>query len=485
MKKIIYVLGILFLAAGCNEDSLADLNTDNKRPLEVPANTLFVTAQKNIVDEMTTPNYNLNIYRLVNQQWTETTYIDESNYNWTGRSISDNHWRNFYALPLADLMKAKQVIEKEVIPSSETALLAQQKNQLILVDLLMCYSYDILVDTFGDVPYSEALLESANYLPKYDKSIDIYKDLIVRIDNNLSKIDVNHGAFGASDFIGHDDMNQWVKFANDLKLKIGINLKASGLADAIADAAIIEASKNVITSNDQNIKFVYEKSGPNTNPVYRELAARNDFVVTETIVNHLVGKNDPRVNEFFADNKIPYVGGKVGVKNSYSKFTHVSDKIRTPDYPSTLFDLAETEFLLAEAVERGVAVGGTAESHYNKAITASMQDWGVADAAIITAYLVQPNVAYATAASTWQQKIGEQAWYALYNRGFEAYTSTRRLNFPVLTPPVSADPAANGQVPSRMQYPTREQTLNPTNYNAAATSIGGDLLTTKLFWDVN
>src|SRR6187401_1995816 len=112
MKNIIYALGILFLAVSCNEDSLADLNTDSKKPLEVPATTLFVTAQKNIVDEMTTPNYNLNIYRLVNQQWTEVTYVDESNYNWTGRSISDNHWRNFYAMPLADLMKAKQIIEK-------------------------------------------------------------------------------------------------------------------------------------------------------------------------------------------------------------------------------------------------------------------------------------------------------------------------------------------------------------------------------------
>ncbi|AOW11104.1 SusD/RagB family nutrient-binding outer membrane lipoprotein [Flavobacterium gilvum] len=484
MKKIIYVLGILFLTAACNEDSLADLNTDTKNPLEVPANTLFVTAQKNIVDEMTTPNYNMNIYRLVCQQWTETTYVDESNYNWTGRSISDNHWKNFYALPLADLDKAKEIIEKQVFSSYQTTLIAQQKNQLALIDLLTCYSYTILVDTFGDVPYNEALLGSENYLPKYDKSLDIYKNLIVRIDNDLAKIDVNHGAFGSSDFIGNDDMNQWIKFANCLKLKIGINLKASGLANSIADAAIISASKNVITSNDQNIKFVYENSGPNTNPVFRELSARNDFVVTETIVNHLVGKNDPRVTEYFADNKIPYVGGKVGVKNSYSKFTHVSDKIRQPNFPSTLFDLAETEFLLAEAVERGIAVGGTAQDHYNKAITASMKDWEIADADI-TAYLAQPNVAYTTAASTWQQKIGEQAWYALFNRGFEAYTSTRRLNYPVLNAPASADPAANGQVPSRMQYPTREQTLNPTNYNAAAKSIGGDLLTTKIFWDVN
>ena len=113
-----------------------------------------------------------------------------------------------------------------------------------------------------------------------------------------------------------------------------------------------------------------------------------------------------------------------------------------------------------------------------------MEDWQVANSDIAL-YLAQPAVAYATATGTWQEKIGKQAWYALFNRGFEGWTSTRRLNFPALTAPANADPASGGQIPSRMSYPIREQTLNPTNYNAASTAIGGDKLSTKIFWDIN
>ena len=68
-------------------------------------------------------------------------------------------------------------------------------------------------------------------------------------------------------------------------------------------------------------------------------------------------------------------------------------------------DYVQTEFMRAEAKERGYNVAGTAEQHYNNAITASIIAWGgtAADAA---AYLAQPSVAYSTAAGTWKQKIG-------------------------------------------------------------------------------
>ena len=235
---------------------------------------------------------------------------------------------------------------------------------------------------------------------------------------------------------------------------------------------------------------------PNTNPLYVDMvfSGRNDFVVAKPFVDKLVALNDPRKTPYFrptykdtnaAGDLITvtgYRGGIVGIKNSQSRYTHASDKIKAPDFSGTLLDYAEVEFLLAEASGRGVAVGGTIASHYNAAILASMEDWGVSLADANT-YLAQPAVAYATATGTWQQKVGEQAWYALFNRGFEGWTSTRRLDFPVLTPPASADAAAEGKVPSRMAYPIREQTLNATNYNAASTSIGGDKLSTKIFWD--
>src|SRR5678815_3242792 len=120
-------------------------------------------------------------------------------------------------------------------------------------------------------------------------------------------------------------------------------------------------------------------------------------------------------------------------------------------------------------------VGGTAEDHYNKAITASIMSWdGVAGD-----YLAQSNVKYATASGTYKQKIARQEYIALYNRGFDAWTLIRRLDYPQMAVPVTA----LSDFPVRFTYPILEQNINASNYNAASTAIGGDEVTTKLFWD--
>lgn len=500
MKNIIYFLSIVLLVSSCSD--LTDMNNDEKNPSTVPAYSLFTSAQKGIAEQVVNTSVNKNIFRLVNQQWTETTYTDESVYQWTTRKISDNHWGAFYAGTttndgsLGDLEQAKYYIESEVILATDPQFAAKtsiQKNQLAMIDILSVYSYQILVDTFGDIPYSEAHKGSGNYLAKYDKALDIYKDLIVRIDSDIANINPTYEGFGNADIIYRDQLSLWIKFANSIKLKLGINLKASGLEEALADAAIISASKGTFTSNDDNAKIAYQTNVPNTNPVFVDLvfSGRHDFVPAQPFVDALVAKNDPRTTVYFAQNlkdangdALPYKGGVVGLKNSFGKFTQIGALIQLPDFKGTYLDYAEVEFLLAEAVERGVAISGDAATHYTNAITASMKDWGIAQAAIET-YLTQPTVAYVSATGTWQQKIGEQAWYALFNRGFEGWTSTRRLNFPLLSPPSNADASAEGQIPSRMNYPIREQTLNTINYNAAAASIGGDKLTTKIFWDKN
>ncbi|WP_394773345.1 SusD/RagB family nutrient-binding outer membrane lipoprotein [Flavobacterium sp.] len=500
MKKIIYFLSILVLLSSCSD--LTDLNNDDKNSSQVPPSSLFTSASKGIAEQLINTNVNKNIFRLVNQQLTETTYTDESVYQWTTRKISDNHWNAFYAGTttydgsLGDLLNARKFIEAEEILVSDPQFVSKtfvKKNQLAMIDILTVYSYQILVDTFGDIPYTEALKGSEKYLGKYDKALEIYKDLILRLDDDIVNINVAYSGFGKADIIYSDKMASWIKFANSIKLKLGINLKASGLENAIADAAIISASQGAFTSNADNAKISYEKNVPNTNPIYVDLVSsgRHDFVPAKPFVDALVANNDPRTKVYFAQNlkddagnPLPYKGGVVGVKNSFGRFTHVGDTIQLPDFKGTYLDYAEVEFLLAEAVERGVAVSGSAATHYNNAITASMKDWGIAQVEI-DIYLAQSTVAYATATGVWQQKIGEQAWYALFNRGFEGWTSTRRLNFPALSAPSNADAAAEGEIPSRMTYPIREQTLNSVNYNAAATAIGGDKLKTKLFWDIN
>ena len=146
--------------------------------------------------------------------------------------------------------------------------------------------------------------------------------------------------------------------------------------------------------------------------------------------------------------------------------------------PTNLLDFSEISFYLAEAAELGFSVGSNAEQHYNNGIMASFDNWNASD---LATYMANPDVAYSTAPGTWKEKIGNQLWVAMYNRGFEGFTAWRRYDSPAFQLPVDQ----SSPLPYRYTYPVDEQNLNTTNWEAASTAIGTDSQQTKLFWDVN
>lgn len=86
-----------------------------------------------------------------------------------------------------------------------------------------------------------------------------------------------------------------------------------------------------------------------------------------------------------------------------------------------------------------------------------------------------------TATTSWKEVIGTQKWISLYNRGMEAWTSIRLLDYPLMATP--ADAVSGFQIGIPIQF--IEQSLNGANYSSAASAIGGDEPETQLFWDLN
>ena len=86
----------------CDKD-FGDLNVDKKKPSAVAPGALFTTAQKRMTDIITTPDVNANIFRYLSQYWTETTYIDEANYDIATRPIPQNFWNSIYVNVLKNL----------------------------------------------------------------------------------------------------------------------------------------------------------------------------------------------------------------------------------------------------------------------------------------------------------------------------------------------------------------------------------------------
>ncbi|APD06161.1 hypothetical protein UJ101_00622 [Flavobacteriaceae bacterium UJ101] len=477
MKKIIYSIFLTSVIFSCDVDE----SHDTKNPTDVPGETLFANAQKELVDQMVNTNVNTNIFRLFSQYWTQTTYTDESNYDITTRTVPDNHWEALYVDVIKDLSAARTAIEASATATDTADDIAVRTNKLAIISLIEAYTYQILIDTFGNIPYTEAL-DINNVTPVYDDAKTIYQELITKIDTALDDLDESTGSFGNSDLIYSGNVTNWVKFANSLKLKIGMTLADAD--NALAKSTVESAVSNLFTSNEDNAALAYLSALPNTNPLYEDLVAsgRHDFVVANTIVDVMNTLEDPRRPFYFtATSDGSYIGGTYGASNSYGSNSHPGANMTTPTFEGTILDYVEVEFFLAEAVERGFAVSGTAEEHYNNAITASILYWGGTDAEA-TDYLAKSEVAYSSATGDYKQKIGTQKWFALYNRGFEGWTEWRRLDYPVLSAPT--DGVIN-EVPKRFTYPIKEQTLNGANYNSASSAIGGDLMTTKLFWDIN
>ncbi|WP_207432652.1 SusD/RagB family nutrient-binding outer membrane lipoprotein [Sabulibacter ruber] len=479
MKKILlYSIASLFLAASCVNDLDDDYNLDPKRATDVPPVTLVSNAQFNLSNVITTPDYNTNVFRYYVQHWAAAQYPDESQYNINTREINRFFWTILYRDVLADLREARNLI------TANNLLAADLKaSQLACIEVLEVYAWSVLVNTYGDIPYSQAL-DINNVQPAYDDDVAIYNDLLTRLDAAIASIsqNIDSDGLGDGDLYYGGDLEQWFKFANSLKLRLGITI--ADVNETRARTVVEAAAPHVFTSSADDAKLVYTPNVPTANPVYDELRQRDDNVAANTFIDVLLEMEDPRLDEFFrpapeGENEGEYVGGIYGDLNNYTEVAQPSDLIREPDRPGVLLSYTEVEFLLAEAALRGFTVPGTAQEHYTAAITSSIvNDWGGTQQEA-TAYLQRSDVALNTA--NWRQSIGMQKWIALHDQPVEGWKEWRRLDYPQLEAPE----LAQSEIPVRFPYPATEQNLNNANYSAAAAAIGGDVVTTRVFWDVD
>src|SRR5438105_2049548 len=129
MKKIniAILLSCIVLVASCTKD-LTGLNNDPKNPPLVPSYTLFTNAEKYLARTQASSNVNLNIFRLISQQWQEVTYTSESRYSLNGRNIPSNFWAGFYRDVLEDMQSARSLIPSDVTGAGK------QTNELATLD---------------------------------------------------------------------------------------------------------------------------------------------------------------------------------------------------------------------------------------------------------------------------------------------------------------------------------------------------------------
>ncbi|MEK9603764.1 MAG: SusD/RagB family nutrient-binding outer membrane lipoprotein, partial [Flavobacteriaceae bacterium] len=356
MKKYFYTIFLLVLASCSSDEAYEGLNKNLNAPAEVSDNQLFVSAINSLTDFIESTNVNENNFRLYAQYWTQTQYTDEANYDMQNREIPDYMFSEFYRDVLGDLQNAKK-------QTSNTIKVAQ-------IELLSVYAWQMLVDAFGDVPYTESLNaegESPVLAPKYDDAKEIYTDLIDRTKTALSGLSGSGSGYTSDDLIFSGSMSGWKKFGSSLLVKLGSRLFDQN--NTVAKELIEGNYSNAILANTDNAFIKFEGSPPNTNPLWEDLvqSGRQDFIPADTFVDVMNDLTDPRADKFFdPTSKIDgaYLGGPYGTATPFNDNSHISQTLYAPDFRGVLFDYAEMSFILSEAARRGFSVGGSAEEHY-------------------------------------------------------------------------------------------------------------------------
>lgn len=473
IKKIALVAAmgsLVFATNSCNRD-YTSWNQDPKHPGVVGSENLLATGMYQSSYYLYTGSVNFNNYRFFTQMWTETQYTQETNYNLVTRNQPLNHFNRMYIQVLNSYFTAQNNLKSEGNIDADVA-----SNKWASLEIASVLIWENLVDTFGNVPYSQALQTQTNKAPAYDDAKTIYADLLRRLDAAMAKINTAKAGYGPGDLIYAGNMTKWKKLANSIKLRLAINLADVDptTSKTAAEAAI---ANGVIGADSESYTFNF-LSGSFSSPLYDDLVSsgRNDFLPSDGYVNKMNAAADPRRAKYFtpmADGT--FVGGQYGTLNSYATFSHVNPTWTSASGSAKLLSYTEVLFLQAEAAARGYNAGDTAANLYAKAVQNSMTENGVA-AADATAYIA----AHPYNAANWKQSIGYESYIAFWNNPFAAWTFNRRLDYPVMpTPPASQV----GGVPVRMPYSSNEYVVNQANVTAAANAIGGDKATTKLFWD--
>ncbi|SDM08288.1 SusD/RagB family nutrient-binding outer membrane lipoprotein [Siphonobacter aquaeclarae] len=536
MKRTsVYVLSLLMLSlAGCT-DKFDEINTDPNQATEQQwdPNFFLPNAQNNYVNL----GYDQMLYQGPMLQVLASTFT----YYGNGDKYVNTQNSTSYQGAIFNRTYSTGTTLAEMIRLSKDK--PQYANLYQIGRILQAMNVLRGTDTYGDIPYTQAFQAKAGTTaPKYDTQQSIYTALLKEIDEATAALDVNQAA-PTGDMIysrlssSTAKMTAWKKFGYSLMLRTAMRLIKVDAATAktYAEKAI---AGGVFTSNDDNA-YIQADANYAASGIYNVYQVTDDYRelrFAKTFIDALKSTSDPRLS---AVAEVPQTGAannanktlsgdntaasQLGLPNGYDLASGATDIRKSAGYPGPspaandkdsdaplgkysrprisvylkkngtmmVLSYAEVEFLLAEAKVRGWNVSGTAADHYKNGIVAAMTSLIQLDAsAEIKAEAAQTWAAAhpldVTSTDASLKAINTQFWLAtgtMFNF-IEAWSNWRRTGYPVLTPINYPGNVTGSTIPRRMIYLSTEISTNPTSYTEAVNRLsGGDLLTSRVWWD--
>jgi hypothetical protein len=495
----------LVAAAACNNDTLTNSNVNPNSPTDAPVGPVFTNAATAAIPRWMS---NFRSAGLLAGQTAEVQYPDEDRYVRLDASSTGGLFTTPYSGELEDF---QQVINKAVV----------LKRPATYGPALVLQAWDLsyMTDTFGDIPWSQALkADSGVFTPTYDTQQQVYTAIFAQLTKASTEMATSvpsEPTLGSADPVYQGNVAKWERFANTLHARLAMRIVNVDPATASAELSkALSAPGGVFTSNADNATLNYPGDGVFDNPIAGGLKTRDDFRMSQVLMNLLISLNDPRV-AIQAAPTVDYTNGKAGaaqyagmpnglLTEAAGKYFNIASRPGLIFYPGAttygtlggngakqpliFLTFEELQFVLAEAAERGMGglTAAAAAGYYNAGITASMQRWASYIGATpitptqIATYLAQPSVVYQGGTAGLKQ-IANQRFIALFTDGYNAWAEWRRTCQPATIKhgPGTIFP----YVPRRYFYATNENSANSENVAAAVAHQGPDNMQTSVWWD--
>ena len=533
MKRLVYIIlgGIALLGTTSCQKDFEEINTNPNRPQQALPTALFNGSTKLFLKN--TRNYTTSgmMFRSWMQYTAQDTYTKESRFLYRDYA-GDYLWRYPYQVAGG----YKDIIDLNTDPKTKElmATYGKSENQIAAARIMLAYTFALLVETFGDVPYYSygspnperfQALQLEKYIsPVYATQKEIYTDLLKELKEAAAQIVSDSYVFKEGDYI-FETPDKMRRFANSLRLRLAIRLKDVSDTElrTLAQQSIdeLKAGTAVMQSEADTVELQFDSDDTNPAPIYKEYFVSNrvDYSPSNSFVQLLKGQRgnfgvDPRLQKYFApkgltkyqardgrytesDNLNDYIGMPYGLDESMADFqfksgvavSFFSSRILQPNYAEVFMEYSEVCFLLSEA-------NGWDNTWYKKGVEASMKKWGV-NSTKITNFLNTIPVAN-------QENVLTQKYIALYMNPNEAWAEYRRTGYPHTLIKVNEEtdlniPTEAGQtkyrfeslvadltdIPERLFYPVAYKVINEANYQNALKSMQmtTDILTKRLIFD--
>jgi hypothetical protein len=491
MKKLLIILTVLLVVGSSCSDFLSVNEKNPNQASSVPVNLILPAALNSSASALCTPGNFAWIYEWYGCWAISGGYSQDANmtaYNVLNSSFQGN-WSNAYVV-----MANYDYIEKNSTAPDMRAFRAIAK-------IMKSMHFAMLVDIYGNIPYSEALQSGSGILkPAYDNQVDVYEKVVVELDTAMALIDKIPALYqdpGANDIVYNGDMRLWWKFANTLKLRMLMNQVYNIDRLTYVGAAILTTPHTTddyigVGEGAMNNPGYLQSTGK-MNPFYERFYKQDGsqqadglgyFVPGQDACDFMVTNTDPRKLLLFA----PYSGSLIQGNyfgNTPLNLPSVTSKLGTGMLKTYGADAAiltdfESLFLQAEAADLGL-ITGDAKVLYESAVTRSIIYEG-SNAAAAGVYLTQAS----NQSTNWEatpnklKLIIEQKWLALNGvSAMPIWNDWRRTGYPDFihwsTDPLKLNPTP----PIRLLYPQTEIATNNDNVLKQGTI---NTFTTNIFW---